>query len=165
MLVVRLWGLTEGAWGSLTESSDFRPRTATHAGFRAARRGRRLGKTVATGVRCFFFFSPETTASPLERRAQSATQPFPELLTSVRLLGVLALTRVLLLLLVGFLFPPPCSFPSPPPLLPLRLCLGLLKGLPYLRDRHGNKESIFQASLCEILDYKRLMFANAVQYS
>lgn len=57
-MLVRLWGLTEGAWGSLTESSDFRPRTATHAGFRTARRGRRLGKTVATGVRCFFFFFP-----------------------------------------------------------------------------------------------------------
>ena len=105
------------------------------------------------------------TASPLERRAKSATQPFPELLASVRHLRVLALTRVLLLLLEGFLFPPPCFFPSPPPPLPLRLCLGLLKGLPYLRDRHGNKESIFQASLSEILDYKRLMFANAVQFS
>lgn len=110
------------------------------------------------------FFS-ETTAYPLERRARSATRRFPELLASVGHLGVLALTRVLLLILVGALFPtrtvllPLTAAPAAPQALP-RFTEGIA-----LPQRQTRKQEKHCPSQSEILGSKGLMFANAEQCS
>ena len=155
-----------GSWGRLTESRDFRPRSATHAGFRRRDAGIDRGKWSFLAYDGFFFWND---SFPTRAPCQVRHAALPWIARICWAPGGVGADQGLAVNPCGALFPTrtvllPVTVRQPP-LLPLRLCLGLLKGLRYLRGRHGNKKNIVQASLSEILDFKGLIFANAEQCS